>query len=106
MQAAELPIRRPVLVLEGSMARRRTLPGMGLAGLALPAPALAAEGGMVTDPTGSPLNVRWFDGKVIGVLHYGEIVRILRMGADKSGKPGAYVAYETNGSIGSSSAAT
>jgi hypothetical protein len=38
-----------------------------------------------------------FDGKVIGALHNGEIVRILRTSADRNGKPWAYVAYETNG---------
>ena len=38
-----------------------------------------------------------FDGKVIGALRNGEIVRVLQMGADPKGKPWAYVAYETNG---------
>jgi hypothetical protein len=52
---------------------------------------------MVTDPTGTPLNVRRFDGKIIGALHNGEIIRVLRTGADPQGKPWAYVAYETNG---------
>ena len=33
---------------------------------------------MVTDPTGTPLNVRRFDGKVIGALHNGEIFWIRR----------------------------
>ena len=36
---------------------------------------------MVTDPTGTPLNVRRFDGKIIGGLHNGEIVKILRTDA-------------------------
>jgi hypothetical protein len=79
------------------MAPRRTFSGLGLAGLALATPALGAERCMVADPTGSPMNVRRFDGKVSGVLHDGEIIRILSTGADKSGKPGACVAYETNG---------
>jgi hypothetical protein len=52
---------------------------------------------MVTDPTGMPLNVRRFDGKIIGALHNGEIVRVPRTGADPKGKPWAYVAYQTNG---------
>ena len=52
---------------------------------------------MVTDPTGTPLNVRRFDGKIIGALHNGEIVRVQRTGADPKGKPWAYVAYQTNG---------
>jgi len=79
------------------MAHRRTFPGLFLGGVALATPVVAAERCMVTDPTGTPLNVRRFDGQVIGVLHNGEIVRILRMGADRNGKPWAYVAYETNG---------
>ena len=79
------------------MARRRTFSGLLFAGLALATPGRAAERCKVTDPTGTPLNVRRFDGHVIGVLHNGEIVRILRVGADRSGKPWAYVAYETKG---------
>jgi Bacterial SH3 domain len=60
-------------------------------------PALASQRCMVTDPTGTPLNVRRFDGRVIGALHNGEIVKVLRTGADSKGKPWAYVEYETNG---------
>ena len=59
--------------------------------------ASASQRCMVTDPTGTPLNVRRFDGKIIGALHNGEIVKVLRTGADPHGKPWAYVAYETNG---------
>jgi hypothetical protein len=59
--------------------------------------ASASQRCMVTDPTGTPLNVRRFDGKIIGALHNGEIVRVLRTGADPQAKPWAYVAYETNG---------
>ena len=70
---------------------------LALAALTLVEPAVAAQRCMVTDPTGTPLNVRRFDGKIIGVLHNGEIVKILRLGADAQGKPWAYVAYETNG---------
>ena len=60
-------------------------------------PASASQRCMVTDPTGTPLNVRRFDGKIIGALHNGEIVKVLRTGADRQGKAWAYVAYETNG---------
>ena len=52
-------------------------------------PALASQRCMVTDPTGTPLNVRRFDGRVIGALHNGEIVKVLRTGADSKGKPWA-----------------
>ncbi len=79
------------------MAGRRTFSGLLFVSLALAAPVRAAERCKVTDPTGTPLNVRRLDGHVIGVLHDGEIVRILRVGADRSRKPWAYVAYETNG---------
>ena len=81
------------------MAFRRTPSRFALAtfALALAAPVAAGQRCMVTDPTGTPLNVRRSDGKIIGALHNGEIVRILRMGADSNGKPWAYVAYETNG---------
>jgi len=40
----------------------------------------------VTDPTGIPINVRGFDGKVIGALHNGKIVEILRTSADTTGR--------------------
>jgi hypothetical protein len=73
------------------------LPELVVASLALAAPVAAAERCMVTDPTGTPLNVHRFDEKVIGALHNGEIVKILRTSADRNGKPWAYVAYETNG---------
>jgi hypothetical protein len=48
-------------------------------------------------PTGTPLDVRTFDGRVIGALNNGEIVKILRTSAHRNGEPRAYVAYETNG---------
>jgi hypothetical protein len=60
-------------------------------------PASSSQRCMVTDPTGTPLNVRRFDGKIMGALHNGEIVKLLRTGADPHGKPWAYVAYQTNG---------
>ena len=60
-------------------------------------PASASQRCMVTDPTGTPLNVRRPGGKIIGALHNGEIVRVLRAGADRQGKPRAYAAYQTNG---------
>jgi hypothetical protein len=40
---------------------------------------------------------RRYHGKIIGALHDGEIIRILRVGADRNRKPWAYVACETNG---------
>ncbi len=90
-----LTLRDAVFLWEARM--RPSILTLALAGLAFVEPAAAATRCMVTDPTGTPLNVRRFDGKIIGVLHNGEIVRILRMGEDPQGKPWAYVAYETNG---------
>jgi hypothetical protein len=75
---------------------RATLIGAVLFTISLD-PASASPRCMVTDPTGTPLNVRRFDGKVLGALHNGEIVKVLRTGADRQGKPWAYVGYETNG---------
>jgi hypothetical protein len=66
-------------------------------GLTVASFAWAGERCMVTDPTGTPLNVRRYDGKIIGNLRNGEIVKILRTGQDRNDKPWAYVAYETNG---------
>ena len=63
----------------------------------LAAPALAGQRCVVTDPTGTPLNVRRGDGAIIGALRNGEVVEILKRGYDPKGKPWAYVAYETNG---------
>jgi len=60
-------------------------------------PALASDRCKVTDPTGTPLNVRRADGKVIGALRNGSIVHVLRSGADDRGRPWSYVAYGTNG---------
>jgi hypothetical protein len=84
------------------------LPELVVAWLALAAPVSAAERCMVTDPTGTLLNVCRFDGKVIGALHNGAIVKILRTSADRTGKPGPMSARPTEkvGFIGSSSAAT
>ena len=62
-----------------------------------PGSASASQRCKVADPTGTPLNVRRFDGKILGALHNGEMVRVLRTGADRHGRPWAYVAYETNG---------
>ncbi len=58
------------------------------------APALGGQRCMVTDPTGTPLNVRQADGTIIDTLTNGEWVEILRTGADRHGKPWAYVVAE------------
>lgn len=47
---------------------------------------------MVTDPTGTPLNIRDQQKNIIGAIPNGRIVVILRMGEDDAGKPWALVA--------------
>lgn len=97
MSALSLALRKPTW--EGSLAQaisRAALISAILLTVSLDA-ASASQRCMVTDPTRTPLNVRRFDGKVIGALHNGEIVKVLRTRADPQGKPWAYVGYETNG---------
>ena len=79
-----MPITQPRAI--GWMLCRAMLPELVVAWLALAAPVAAAERCMVTDPTGTALNVRRFDGKVIGALHDGEIVKILRTSANRNSK--------------------
>lgn len=57
------------------------------------APAQASSRCKVTDPTGTPLNVRRLDGSVQGTLRNGQIVHILRSGHDNRGRPWVYVDY-------------
>ena len=47
----------------------------------------------VTDPTGTPLNVRTSPngGAIVGALHNGAAVRVLRTAVDERGRPWAYV---------------
>ena len=53
----------------------------------------------VTDPTGTPLNVRRSpNGQVIGRLRNGTIVGIQRMGRDNRGRPWAFVVRRLDGS--------
>jgi hypothetical protein len=61
-----------------------------------------AEKCKVTDPTGTPLNVRATpNGKIIGTLANGIFVSILEYAADANGKPWVRVAYpETRKPIG------
>ena len=66
---------------------------VSVAALAAAGPAQAGKRCMVTDPTGTPLNVREASGRIIDTLGNGGFVEILRMGEDAKGKPWAYVAY-------------
>ncbi len=66
------------------------------------APAMAQARCMVTDPTGTPLNVRtspW--GKVIGTVPNGMVVRVIDSAKDDKGRPWVYVrAYEGGAPLG------
>lgn len=54
--------------------------------------AEAAGRCMVTDPTGTPLNIRDQQKNIIGTIPNGRIVVVQRMGEDDAGKPWALVA--------------
>jgi hypothetical protein len=66
--------------------------------------ASAAEGERckVTDPTGTPLNVRAKpNGKIIGTLANGTLVAVVEYGSDDNGKPWVRVEkYKTGEPIG------
>ncbi len=53
--------------------------------------ALSSERCRVTDPTGTPLNVRNGDMRIVGTLDNGLIVIARRYGEDAQGKPWAFV---------------
>jgi len=55
------------------------------------APAFAMERCRVTDPTGTPLNVRDAGMTITGTIENGRIVLIRRYGRDSRGKPWALV---------------
>ena len=55
------------------------------------APALAGDRCKVTDPTGTPLNVRDTNMNIIGTIRNGRIVQFPRDGSDSNGKPWAYI---------------
>jgi hypothetical protein len=64
------------------------------------APALAGDRCKVTDPTGTPLNVRDINMKIIGTIRNGRIVQFLRDGSDPNGKPWAYIGAPDGRPIG------
>jgi Bacterial SH3 domain len=66
--------------------------------LGIGAAEAAGERCKVTDPTGTPLNVREGPGgKVTGTLANGTLVSILGYGEDANGKPWAYVKNHKTG---------
>jgi hypothetical protein len=62
---------------------------------ALAAPAAAQYGGgrcVVTDPTGTPLNIRAVpQGRIIGSIRNGTHVRMVNISYDGQGRPWAYI---------------
>ena len=64
------------------------------------APASALERCRVTDPTGTPLNVRDAEMYITGTLDNGRIVMIRRNGHDRHGKPWALVESPEGEAIG------
>ncbi|MCB1546481.1 MAG: SH3 domain-containing protein [Hyphomicrobiaceae bacterium] len=85
---------------------RYALLGLGVAASVLVAqamPATAQRTGrcIVSDPTGTRLNVRNApQGDVIGRLRNGTEVRIIDTARDHKGQPWAYVGYWRGGRIG------
>jgi hypothetical protein len=53
--------------------------------------ALTSDRCKVTDPTGTPLNVRDPNMNIIGTIQNGRTVQFLQDGSDRDGKPWAYV---------------
>jgi hypothetical protein len=70
------------------------------ASLCLIGTSSAANRCKVTGPTGTPLNVRDHDKRIVGTLTNGMITQVLRDGSDDSGKPWAYVATPGGREIG------
>jgi hypothetical protein len=70
------------------------------AAVALAAPALAGDRCKVTDPTGTPLNIRDQKKNVIGAIENGRIVYVQRYGEDNAGKPWAYVSTQGGRRLG------
>ena len=65
---------------------------IALAALVVASPAMAQRACMVTDPTGTPLNVRGLpNGPIVGVLQNGTLVRQVKTSMDDRGKPWTFV---------------
>ena len=62
--------------------------------------AVAADRCRVTDPTGTPLNVRDRDMTIVGKLETGRIVIVKRYGEDARGSPWALVETPNGDPIG------
>jgi hypothetical protein len=63
-------------------------------------PARASDHCKVTDPTGTPLNVRDRALHIVGTIENGRVVIIQRDGEDRNGKPWSFVATPAGRPIG------
>ena len=64
-------------------------------------PALADQRCMVTDPTGTPLNVRVEpNGAILGALHNGAVVNRMETSADRNGRAWSFVVPVEGGKAG------
>ena len=77
----------------------RASSGVALALLAVAAgPATAQQRCTVTDPTGTPLNLRTDpNGRIVGTVRNGQAVRVLDSTADGRGRPWVYIAETGTG---------
>ena len=66
--------------------------------LATTLPASAQSRCRVTDPTGTPLNIRTAPyGRIVGTIANGRLVTIIDRSQDRRGKPWVYIADAYNG---------
>ena len=74
---------------------------LALVVLAIASPAIADQQCMVTDPTGTPLNVRAEpNGAILGALHNGVSVQRMETVADARGRPWSFVVPYEGGKAG------
>jgi hypothetical protein len=54
----------------------------------------------ITDPTGTPLNIRTIDKKITGTIGNGQIVYVTDYSADDAGKPWAFIETASGRKLG------
>ena len=80
--------------------KRSAMSTIAIAASLASTPSFSAERCRVTDPTGTPLNVRDVRMNIIGTIENGWIVIIKRYGEDARGKPWAFVGTPDCDTIG------
>ena len=87
-----------------SATTRTALPHLALAAAALVlgvGPTLADQRCTVTDPTGTPLNVRSEpNGAILGALHNGAVVSCMETVADRNGRSWSFIVPLDGGKAG------